>query len=174
MKKTEFSGDDIGEMLSVIRAAVRRNAPPWLQNSTDDLVQDAAMKILEILNRSEGNRAFSSSYLWKVGYSVVIDEIRRARRRKEMVLEDEKNAQVLSPGPGPEGLARMRIAGQAIRSCLALLSEERRQVLSLRLIGYKIREISSLLEWTFKRVENLVYRGMSELRSCLERKGIQP
>jgi RNA polymerase sigma-70 factor (ECF subfamily) len=49
----------------------------------------------------------------------------------------------------------------------------RRHAVTLSLQGHSVPEIGRLLGWTGKKAENLVYRGMADLRECLEGKGIR-
>ena len=35
-------------------------------------------------------------------------------------------------------------------------------------------EAAGILDWSAKRVENLVYRGLADLRDCLAAKGFKP
>jgi RNA polymerase sigma-70 factor, ECF subfamily len=49
----------------------------------------------------------------------------------------------------------------------------RRHAVTLNLQGHSVPDIGRLLGWTAKKAENLVYRGMADLRSCLSSKGIQ-
>ena len=118
---------------------------------------------------------FSSSYLYKVAYSALVDEIRRVRRRRETDLEDEgvapssghrrKTPSVLRP--------RGKLVGES-RTCLAQMKRERRLAVTLHLQGHSVRDAARILEWAEKRTENLVYRGLSDLRACLMSKGIRP
>ena len=163
------------EMLPVLHAAVRRNCPDWMRSSVDDLVQEAGIRILEIMRRGEGNRVFSSSYLWRTGYSVVIDEIRRRKRRKEQSLEDDHVAHLEGTGSAdPEKRAESGAVGKAVRVCLSGLRDARRRAVVLRLMGHGVREIATLLDWSYKRAENLVRRGMEQLKNCLEERGFHP
>jgi len=57
--------------------AVTRVCPPWLASKSDDLVQDAMLKVVELQKRGEVNDEISASYLRKVAYTTVVDEIRR-------------------------------------------------------------------------------------------------
>jgi RNA polymerase sigma-70 factor (ECF subfamily) len=74
----------------------------------------------------------------------------------------------------PEDATRAREIGRGIRACLAAISDDRRVALTLRLLGHSVPEAARQLGWPGKRVENLVYRGLSDLRACLERKGLKP
>lgn len=159
--------------------AVTRICPPWLASRSEDLVQVALMRVLEIHRRNEGNAQLSSSYLRKVAYSALIDEIRRLRRRKEVPLETEDGgvdpaAERASGNPDPEVLSGGREIGEAIRDCLGRMIGPRRTAVVLHLQGHTVPEIGKLLGWDGKKADNLVYRGMSDLRDCLGSKGVRP
>jgi RNA polymerase sigma-70 factor (ECF subfamily) len=54
-----------------------------------------------------------------------------------------------------------------ILACLGQLQERRRVAVTLHLQGYAVGEVASALGWTEKQAENLVYRGLGDLRRCL-------
>lgn len=153
--------------------AVNRACPSWLRDQADDLVQIALLRVLGVDRPSEGIVAFSSSYLRKAAYSAVVDEIRRRRRRREVALEDEGNGEDLrGEAPDPEALFRARETGRAIRECLTRLIRPRKLAVTLHLQGYSVPELASALGWNAKKAENLVYRGLADLRECLDGKGM--
>ena len=73
--------------------AVARLCPGWLSNQRDDLVQGAVMRVMHILTKKpqtgEGEPSVSASYIHRVAYSALVDEIRRVTRRRETDLADE-------------------------------------------------------------------------------------
>jgi RNA polymerase sigma-70 factor (ECF subfamily) len=156
--------------------AVRRVCPPWLRDREDDLVQCAVLRVMDIERKSEGIRDLGSSYLYRVAYSAMIDEIRRIRRRGETPLEAEGPEPVHEPevDKNPEELAQAAEQGAAIRDCLGLLPTPRRSAVTLYLAGHSVPQSATILQWTFKKTENLVYRGLADLRQCLMRKGVRP
>lgn len=132
---------------------------------------------MELEKRSEGKRDFGASYLYRVAYSTVIDEIRRVRRRNEVPLESDDAEimdQLRSPGATPQENTEAREVGRGISNCLQDLNQERRSAVTLYLLGHSVPDAARILRWTAKRTENLVYRGLSDLRQCLSRKGLQP
>ena len=159
--------------------AVDRVCPRWMADRADDLVQVALMRVMEIQRKKEGAAEFSPFYLKKAAYSAMIDEIRRLRRRQEVSLEgesDEEEAVAYDPAaptPDPERASAGREAGRAIRDCLGRMVAPRRHAVTLNLQGHSVPEVGQLMGWTAKKAENLVYRGMSDLRGCLDEKGIQ-
>ena len=171
--------DDYAQIRSELVRAVTRVCPPWLASRSEDLVQVALLRVLEVHRRSEGNAQLSSSYLRKVAYSALIDEIRRWRRRKEVPLETDDGgidpaAEQAAGNPDPEEVSGGREVGDAIRDCLGRMVAPRRSAVVLHLQGHSVPEIGRLMGWDGKKADNLVYRGMNDLRDCLESKGVRP
>lgn len=157
--------------LELIRA-VRRTCPPYLANDAEDLVQEALIKVMSIQRRSETSKEFSSSYLWRVGYSAVIDEIRRRQRRPEAPLE-ESHEQQAGREPGPDKQYAGRQLGQALRTCLEEMIAPRRAAVLSRIHGHQVSEVAQLMKWKVKRAKNLTYRGLEDLKDCLQSRGFE-
>ena len=171
--------DEYAQIRGDLVRAVARVCPPWLASRSEDLVQVALLRVLEVHRRSEGNAQLSTSYLRKVAYSALIDEIRRWRRRKEVPLETDDGgidpaAERASGNPDPEERSGGREVGEAIRDCLGAMIGPRRSAVVLHLQGHSVPEIGKLLGWDGKKDDNLVYRGMNDLRECLGSKGVRP
>lgn len=149
--------EGIGRIRQVLIRAVERHCPPALSAHREDLVQIALVRLLE-RPADEGIASRGTSYLWRVAYTVVIDEIRRSSRQR-------RQAEQLAGGdggtPGPE-------ARSEILDCIAALQDRRRTAVTLHLQGFRVGEVATALGWTEKQAENLVYRGLADLRVCLE------
>lgn len=164
-------------MRAALARAVARVCPHWLADHAEDLVQVALMRVMEVRRRTEGSAQFTSFYLRKAAYSALVDEIRRRRRRHEVPLEDGESGMPPTPvagGSSPEERNAGREIGRAIRDCLARLIEPRRWAAGLHLQGHSVPEVSRLMGWSAKKAENLVYRGLADLRQCLVEKGVTP
>jgi RNA polymerase sigma-70 factor (ECF subfamily) len=178
-KRPPESAMDYAQLHRDLVRAVGRVCPRWMADRADDLVQVALMRVMEIQRKKEGTAELSGFYLKKVAYSAMIDEIRRLRRRQEVSLEggsDEEEPVVYDPAagdPDPERASAGRQIGRAIRDCLSRLVAPRRHAVTLNLQGHSVPEVGRLMGWTGKKAENLVYRGLSDLRGCLGGKGIQ-
>lgn len=146
--------------------AVRRVCPPWLSSYHDDLVQTAMIRVIQ-REPGESRAGFSTSYLWRVAFTVTIDEIRRQRRRPEDSIDTTDAADTVVGGSDPEKLAIGREVGRRIQCCLACLGDDRRMAVTLHLQGHSVPEASRYLGWPHKRVANLTYRGLDDLRRCL-------
>jgi len=168
-------GPDLERMRAVLERAVARVCPRRYADLRQDLVQAAMLKVLEIHRRGEADAVSKSSYLWQVAYSATVDEIRRIARRREVDMD----------GPGSSGSAAESLAapsddfarrdlGREIQDCLARLDEPRRLAASLHLHGFSAAESARALSWSLSRARNLIFRGIGDLRRCLEEKGIRP
>lgn len=157
---------------SLVRA-VARICPRWLAAQADDIVQAGMLRVMGILRESEGKAALNASYLWRVAYSATVDEIRRLRRRREVSL-DEVSPEVLPDASDPERSHAGNEIAQGVQACLGRLAEGRRLAVALHLQGHSVPEAAGLLGWGAKKVENLVYRGLADLRRCLIAKGLKP
>ncbi len=169
----EQPGDEYDELRLRLSQAVRKVCPRWLADESDDLVQKALMRLMKQRKKSEGNGKYGSSYLWRVAYSVMVDEIRARRRRGEVPLEDQvESSRLAGHVANPERASRSREIGGAIRDCMLSLVTPRRLAVTLYLQEHTVPEIGELLGWDSKRAENLVYRGLDNLRKCLTSKGL--
>ena len=177
--KTADGSTDYAQLHSDLVRAVDRICPRWMADRADDLVQVALMRVMEIQRKKDGTAELNAVYLRRAAYSAMVDEIRRLRRRQEVSLqgggEEEEDAAFdpAAPSPDPERASAGREAGRAIRDCLGRLVPPRRHAVTLSLQGHSVPEIGKLLGWTAKKAENLVYRGLSDLRGCLGEKGIR-
>jgi RNA polymerase sigma-70 factor (ECF subfamily) len=144
----------------------------------DDLVQTAVIRVMKITGRrsesGEGNQPLSTSYLYRVAYSVLVDEIRRLGRRQETDLDDEAVALAAIAKQSPERMAASREVGRGIQECLLAMKRERRLAVTLHLQGHTVTETARILDWAAKQTENFVYRGLADLRECLMAKGLRP
>ncbi len=154
--------------------AVRAVCPAWLADRADDIVQEAMLKVLAIVRRSEGNEVPSASYLRKVAWTVTVDEIRRRRARPEDPGAMETIDTHAAPAEATDAGAVRRELVLGVRACLERIVLDRRRAVALHLAGYSIREVAAALGFADKRAENLVYRGLADLRACLDAKGIRP
>jgi RNA polymerase sigma factor (sigma-70 family) len=161
------------ELLVRLRAAVARACPHWLASEREDLVQAAAVRVLQQL-RADPEREMTATYVWKTATSVVIDEVRRARHGREQALDG--NTELSGPTDprtaSPERRLESARLGDALRACVGELEPARRHVVVLHLLGHKPAEIAELLACNAKKVSNLVFRATAALRRCLTARGV--
>jgi RNA polymerase sigma-70 factor (ECF subfamily) len=166
---------DASALRRAIERAVARVCPRWLAHQREDLVQTSMTRLLQILQRGEANGTPGPSYLHRAAYTVTLDEIRKVQARREVSLEDEESSEPALPRTeDPERRALGREIGTGITGCLSGMLEDRRNAVTLYLQDHTVPEIATLLGWNVKRAHNLVYRGLDDLRRCLEAKGLKP
>jgi len=150
---------------------VGRYCPARLRGSADDIVQAAWLRLDEARRRDERNREPGASFLAKVAYCATVDEIRRDRRRREVSVETLESTALER---APDDVLRAREIGRGIRDCMITLVPNRGLAATLFLLGHSSPEIGRILGWSLRKTENLVFRGMADLRRCLTSKGITP
>jgi RNA polymerase sigma factor (sigma-70 family) len=142
---------------------LRRLCPSDLRAQSQDLAQAVLLRLLEA-DRARGP-VRSQEYVIRTIHSVTIDELRRRARAGDARLARE-SADVHQDAP-----EHLRDLGAAVEGCLTAMAGDRRRVVFLHLQGFSSQEASVLLHMDQKRLRNLTFRGMSELRACLERRG---
>lgn len=155
------------ELRTRLEGVLSRLTPTWLRSELDDLVQAAHLKIL---GRS-GAEALPQSFLYRVGHSVLVDEI---RRRKRKPVQSLGNVEPLAADESPEVLVAGHEIGAAIRRSLKELRPDQRRCVALYLQGHSVPEIARLLSFDPKKAENNVYRGLATLRERLRAQGLEP
>jgi RNA polymerase sigma-70 factor, ECF subfamily len=167
-------------LAAAMARAVRRQCPAWLADHAQDIAQAALAKVMAQERGREGERTLTAFYIHRVAHSALVDEIRRRKRRPELSLEggSEESGERPSFEPvasgTPEADASFRELGAAVRECLTAVKRERRLAVTLYLQGHTVPETARILGWDAKRAENLVYRGLADLRQCLMGKGHRP
>jgi RNA polymerase sigma-70 factor (ECF subfamily) len=175
VEKVRPDQGDLDDLRRRVEAAARYACPPHLIEHSEDIVQNVMIKLHGILEKSDGNRSFSALYLRKTVGCALVDEIRRVYRRRENPVEDgQAMERVVSERADPERTSLAQEIQEGILDCLDRLIRPRRLAVGLYLNGCSVPEAARLLEWTHRKTESLVYRGMADLRRCLERKGLKP
>ena len=149
---------------SFIYAQIQKVYPQSLGLDRDDLFQEVGIVLWKVL-KSEKNIKHQSSYIKKVVNSVVIDNIRAARRQQKRVEDEKKSVDFL--GRRDESNENHAL----IQEALSELSESRRKAVRLFLLDLDIEEIASISNWTESKTRNLVYRGMGDIKEILRKKG---
>ncbi len=168
----QLSIEQIDEVHARIQRAVQWACPRALRGHEDDLAQTTALRVFTQLSRG---RVVNASYIKRAVHSVIIDEIRR-RRGKPADPEDSNQLNWIADPKArpPDEHVQATELGQAIRRCLETLPASRRRAVTLHLLGHSLADKAQMLNLSSKSAENLVYRGLKALRSCLESAGLKP
>lgn len=175
---TRKTAEDLAELRRRLLTAVRRVCPAWLAAQDEDIVQEALLKINRVLEREgETNQPLPASYINKVAYHAMVDAIRRCRQQHHSEIAVEEGLEEMPDNEQSANPEQIRATGrlqEGLQGCLEDMVENRRTAVVLRLQGHSVPEIGRLMGWTQTRANNLVFRGMSDLRLCLETKGLAP
>lgn len=138
----------------------------------DDIFQDVKVRIWKVI-QNEKKIEKSASYIKKIINSSVIDQLRKLKREKRiLVQEKQKKISEQNPGYETEFIDEKKIKeiiGQGVDSLL----KSRRKVVKLFLLGMTIEEIAIFFSWSKDKTRNLLYRGLSDLKRILKEKGIE-
>jgi RNA polymerase sigma factor (sigma-70 family) len=170
-----MANDTETELHRALARRVDRYCPRWMSDQIDDIVQTAWLRLQTSMEKNEANRNPGTTLIARVAYCAVIDETRRRRSRREVSgLQERIDAMPQQAESSPEQAARSREIDSGIRDCLGKMTDNRSMSVTLHLQGHNAREIATLLAWPHKKARNAVFRGMSDLRLCLEQRGLTP
>jgi len=174
----QVDDQQLSELRHRIHSVVHRVCPGWLRGDVEDVTQNALLKVVEVLRRKgDRNPELAPSYLWRVAYTCTVDAIRSRReaRQREVSMETTTESRARpAPEPDPERRSAGSEIGRGIEECLERLVRPRRLAAMLYLQGHTAPEIGRLMDWTPAKSNNLVHRGIADLRRCLEGKGLGP
>jgi RNA polymerase sigma-70 factor (ECF subfamily) len=167
------SAPDDAQLRRRLHVEVGRYCPPALRDRVDDIVQHAWMRLEAAGRKDARNRAPGTSLIKRVAFCAVMDENRRLTRRREVPI-DAGMEQAATGATGPARAAQAAEIRRALRDCLARMLRNRRLGVTLYLQGHSAPDAGRLLGWTTAKAESLVFRGLADLRRCLEGKGVTP
>jgi RNA polymerase sigma-70 factor (ECF subfamily) len=164
-----------------LRSTIARICPKDLGLQFADIQQEARIQLWRVIE-SEREISHPGSYIYRIAVSVTIKAVHRAKARREEQLrlahgEDEPAGPVDSLATdlaqSPEAVAERRQLIEKIERALGRLPENRRLAVGLYLKGMTTQEVADLMGWSEPKARNLVYRGLSDLRTLLQAEGIE-
>jgi RNA polymerase sigma-70 factor (ECF subfamily) len=145
-----------------------------LQNEADalDLAQETFVRLFRHRDRYRSGARFST-WMFQIALNLARDHARKHQRRRTDSLETAAPADtgpLTAPGPTPDAATRRDEEIAAVRSAIAALPEELREVLVLFEYEDKTHaEIAEIIAATPKSVEARLYRARDKLRASLAR-----
>lgn len=167
---------DHAQLRRALSRAVARVCPAWMATHGEDIVQIAMAKVLRAMERGKAADEIGRAYLARVAYNALVDEMRKQTRRRALstVGVDEAPMALVTDAADPESATASAELGREIRDCLGRMAQSRRLAVTLYLEGRGATEIAEMVDWKRKQADNLVYRGLNDLRRCLTDKGLTP
>jgi RNA polymerase sigma-70 factor (ECF subfamily) len=154
-----------------LRAAIARVISPRTGISTDDVEQEASLRLWRAL--SDGRTLDNpGAYVYRVGMAAAIDAVRALKARREQELDEDDLRTLTAPEPTPERAIGGRQLLERAAVVLTGLPDDHRRVVGLSLSGFARREIVDMTGWSETRVRNLLHRGLKDLRRGCKERGI--
>jgi len=169
-KEKEFQ-KIIDDFSSYIRSLVHKYNLDKLGLEAEDLIQEIRLKVWKIID-DEKNISNPASYLRKVVESAVIDQIRRIRKEEEVFASEKRK--LISEIEPRSNTYNHQIGSlkEYILKAADQLMDSRKTVVKLYLLNMSLSEISTYLNYSHAKTRNLLYRGLSDLKTILKEKGL--
>ena len=168
------------EFSKLLRHAITRLCPKNLGIQPEDIEQETRLRIWQAIE-SEREINNLASYIYRIAVTTTINEIRRAKARREAQLHPAEDggaaekgmSRMEDPATPPDRLAEQQQVIQKVEEALARLPQDRRRAVGLYLEGWSSQEIADILGWSEPKARNLLYRGLKDLRQRLRVEGIE-
>lgn len=130
----------------------------------EELVQEAFLRVYRARERYSADARFST-WLYRIGTNLALNELRRPRRRiPHRSAEEEGAPEVAAEAQPTDDVVHARRVGASLETELAALPERQRAALVLSAVdGLSYSEVAQALGVTEKAVKALVHRARSAL-----------
>jgi len=173
VKETVSARETFAELYEEYMPKVYRHIYYRVNNTqvAEDLTSTAFEKALTNFGKFSSDRASFSTWIFSIARNVVIDHYRvQGRRRQILSLEETTEAdQVVSGDLSPEEELLKSEERQRLQVCLAGLSHEEQEIISLK-FGAELtnRQIAKMLGLSESNAGTKLYRAVRKLRDSFE------
>lgn len=176
-------GDQFDDVLASARAggeaawrAIYEDLAPVLRGylvrqgarDPDDLVAEVFLTVVRTLERFDGGEDGFRSWVFTIAHNRLVDERRRHGRRRTEPAETTTLEPRLEPAEDAAVEAVETRTTEELVTLLDVLTDDQREVLSLRLAGFTIAEVASVVGRTENATKALQRRGLRALERHLE------
>jgi RNA polymerase sigma factor (sigma-70 family) len=133
----------------------------------DDHTSEVFLGVYRNLSSFSGDETAFRSWVFTIAHRRLIDERRRRGRRPEPRTLEEVDEPL---GGDTETEALAELGGVWVREALGVLTDEQRQVVTLRILtGLSVEEVAAIMGRRPGAVRALQHRALEQLRRALER-----
>jgi RNA polymerase sigma-70 factor, ECF subfamily len=157
------------------QALVAGTAARMLGSNSDveDIAQQVFIRVWKSASRYQPRAKFTT-WLLKITRNLVFNELRRTKRRAQMPLQSEADAEEIplqdEVTPAPDASLLEAELQQAIENAITELPETQRMALVLRRYeDLSYEDIAEVLDLSVPAVKSLLFRARTELRARLSR-----
>ena len=137
----------------------------------DELTNEVFAQVHRGLHRFSGDWGGFRSWVFTIAHHRMVDETRRAKRRPLIALADVSEEAATGD---VESEALDSLSDERLHRLLAVLSEDQRRVLLLRVVAdLPLEEAATALGKTVGAVKSLQHRALASLRRALEQEGVE-
>lgn len=133
------------------------------RHTAEDLTSIVFEKALTKFHNYDSAKAAFATWLFSIARNTVIDHYRASRKEQNWMPDSAANFPARDPSPEDEAVRAEEI--RKLRSCLNLLGETEREIISLK-FGSEMtnRQIAGILGVTESNVGTIIYRAVRKLR----------
>lgn len=141
----------------------------------EDIFQECFLKVIRMVREADSAYAEQGRFLpWvmRMARNMCIDHFRRMKVRRPVQFDNVALEDLIGPAGGHAGTAmEQREACQQVREAIALLSEEQREVVSLRIYGeLSFKEIAELTGVSINTALGRMRYALINMRRMLQEK----
>ena len=137
------------------------------RHDAEDLTNQTFIKMLESIDRFVWRQAAFSAWLFRIAHNLAMDHFRAGRRWQN---EEDPPEDPDSLEPSAEDEAFQAIARESILEMIETLSEDQRQVLTLKFVfNFSNGEVATILGKTEGAIKSLQHRALASLQRQLTR-----
>lgn len=167
--------DGSGDAFTVLWHDLVRPVAAFLRSrgvdDVDDLTNEVFLSVFTGLARFRGDQAAFRSWVFTIAHRRAVDSWRRRARSVavEPLGDDDEGA----PVPSAEDGALDALSRERVLAVLGTLTEEQRDVLTLRVVAdLTIEQVAEVVGKQVGAVKALQRRGLAAVRRTLEREGV--
>jgi len=171
-KNSEFK-EQIEDISDSIKLTIWKFFPEINNLDKEDIEQEVKIKVWKLISSGKKLSHFPS-YIRRVVYTTTMDLMRKRGRKIDKINYEQKSLSQLksSVTDSPDFIIEKKELRSIIEEVINSLPEEQRIIFKLYLTGMNMNEMAEFLNWTQKKVEHLLYRGLDDLKKKFEKEGL--
>ncbi len=139
-------------------------------HDAEDVTERTFVAALGAIDRYRAEGASFRAWLFRIAHNQLANALRARSRHRTAPLDDVPEP--MTTVHDPARLAGLADEARRLRAAVAVLADDRRQVIVLRFVdGLSAREIGEVLERSEGAVRVLQHRALRDLATLLEREG---
>ncbi|MDD8026640.1 MAG: sigma-70 family RNA polymerase sigma factor [Acidobacteriota bacterium] len=155
---------------NLIRSFLRRHPYGPGPEETEDLLQEARLKLWQVLENGR-DIEYLAAYIRKIVDSIVMDHLQKLIRERTLLAAAAWRGRPESQDSRKREDDRRRELVEEVQAELGALVGSRRTVLQMTLAGYSLGEIAATKNWTRKKTYALYERGLKDLKHIFGNEG---